>query len=77
MRNERFEDCNEMQLISSDFLTLFVYATPCSVEFCTKTLSQKVRSAPICETNAEHVAEIFRLHAREKMKFDLFQELVA
>ena len=29
----RFEDCNNMQLISSDFLTLFVNTTRCRDDF--------------------------------------------
>ena len=33
LRNKRFEDCNEMQLISSDSLTLFVYTTRCRDDF--------------------------------------------
>ena len=33
-------------LISSHSLTLFLYTTRCSVDFCTKSLNQKVRSAP-------------------------------
>ena len=33
MQNERFEDCNKMQLISSDSLTPFVYTTRCRDDF--------------------------------------------
>ena len=33
LQNERFEDCNKMQLISSDSLTPFVYTTRCRDDF--------------------------------------------
>ena len=33
LRNERLEDCNEMQLISSNSLTLFVYTARCRDDF--------------------------------------------
>ena len=33
LRNELFEDCSNLQLISSHSLALFVYTTRCSVDF--------------------------------------------
>ena len=48
LRSEFFEDCDYIQLISSDCLTLFVYTTPCSNDFEPKQ-GIKQRKCRICK----------------------------
>ena len=48
LRNKLFEDCDDLSLVGSDSLTLFVYTTMLCF-LSVQSLSQKVRSAPFCE----------------------------
>ena len=48
LRNELYDDCNDMQLISSHSLTL-LHMQFNAVYICTKSLSQKVRLALFCK----------------------------